>query len=181
MRSKKIGCLIFVTVSAAASLLASAGVLSGGAGWSALKIRDLPDASFAAVEQDDMGRKIRHCPHHDQNGRIDWDQLIYVLGSFHRETWVNPRNAEAARRHLEKHYHWFRSHVMDENLSRAVEINRSPLSRLVALPTIGPVLAVKIVEYRSTYGRFQKIEDIRNVDGIGGDVLSAIRHYAEVD
>ncbi len=52
--------------------------------WSAGKISLLPDSSFALVEIE-KGKKVRHCPHHDANGTLDEEQLIYVLGNFDDE------------------------------------------------------------------------------------------------
>ena len=34
-------------------------------------------------------------------------------------------------------------------------------------PGVGPVTASRIIEYRDEYGGFGKIEDIKNVSGIG--------------
>ncbi|MBW2663998.1 MAG: helix-hairpin-helix domain-containing protein, partial [Deltaproteobacteria bacterium] len=52
---------------------------------------------------------------------------------------------------------------------------------LVALPQIGPVMAVKIVECRNMHGLFEKIEDIRKVQGVGSGTFNAIKHYIAVN
>ena len=145
-------------------------------GWSDLTIRLLPDSSFAVVEVK-AGTKIRHCPHHDLNGKLDEEQLIYVLGILGEETWIDPGNEEVARKHLENHYDKFIAKVMKKGLQDPVNINRAKLIELVALPQIGPVLAVKIVEYRNTHGVFETIEQIKNVEGIGSGTFHAVRHY----
>ena len=149
-------------------------------GWSDLTIRLLPDSSFAVVEVK-AGRKIRHCPHHDLNGKLDEEQLIYVLGILGEEIWIDPGNEEVARKHLENHYDKFIAKVMKKGLQDPVNINRAKLTQLVALPQIGPVLAVKIVEYKETHGLFQTIEDIKKVKGIGVGVFNAIKHYITVN
>jgi competence ComEA-like helix-hairpin-helix protein len=149
-------------------------------GWTDLRIRLLPDSSFAVVEVK-PGEKIRHCPHHDSNGKIDEEQLIYVLGTLDRETWLDPANEQVAKKHLKNHYDKFIAKVMKKGLQDPVNINRAKLVELVALPRIGPVLAVKIVEYRNTRGLFETIEQIRNVEGIGSGTFNAIKHYITVN
>ncbi|MBW2570202.1 MAG: hypothetical protein JRE47_12780, partial [Deltaproteobacteria bacterium] len=71
-------------------------------GWSDITIHLLSDSSFAVVEVKE-GKKIRHCPHHDLNGEIDEEQLIYVLGTLEGETWLYQENKEIAKKHLESH------------------------------------------------------------------------------
>ena len=149
-------------------------------GWTDLRIRLLPDSSFAVIEAK-AGEKIRHCPHHDSNGKIDEEQLIYVLGTLNRETWFDPKNEEVAKKHLGNHYDKFIAKVMKKDLQDPVNINRAKLIELVALPQIGPVLAVKIVECRNMHGLFEKIEDIRKVQGIGSSTFNAIKHYIAVN
>ena len=148
-------------------------------GWSDLTIRLLPDSSFAVVEVK-AGTKIRHCPHHDLNGKLDEEQLIYVLGTLGNETWLDPANEQVAKKHLKNHYDKFIAKVMKKGLQDPVNINRAKLIELVALPQIGPVLAVKIVEYRTTRGLFETIEQIKNVEGIGSGTFNAVRHYISV-
>ena len=148
-------------------------------GWSDLSIRRLPDSSFAVVEVK-PGKKIRHCPHHDSNGKLDNEQLIYVLGTLDRETWLDPENEEVAKKHLENHYDKVIAKIMKKGLHDPVNINKAKLVELVALPQIGPVMAVKIVEYKETHGLFETIEDIKKVKGIGTGVFNAIKHYISV-
>ncbi|RZB29841.1 MAG: hypothetical protein SRB1_02121 [Desulfobacteraceae bacterium Eth-SRB1] len=149
-------------------------------GWTDLTIRLLPDSSFAVVEVK-PGKKIRHCPHHDSNGKIDEEQLIYVLGTLDHEIWIYPENKKIAGKHLKKHYGKFIAKVMKKGLQAPVNINRAKLIQLVSLPQIGPVSAVKIVEYRNMHGLFETIEDIKKVKGIGAGVFNAIKHYITVN
>lgn len=151
------------------------------AGWSDLTIRMLPDSSFASVETAEGGSKIRHCPHHDTNGNLDNDQLIYVLGTLNREQWLDASQKELAEKHLEKHYAQFTNSVLKTNSTALpVSINDAPLTELVKIPTIGPVLAVSIMEYREQKGSFKVPEDIKNVKGIGDRTFNAIAHYIRV-
>ncbi|MFC1859782.1 ComEA family DNA-binding protein, partial [Thermodesulfobacteriota bacterium] len=91
--------------------------------------------------------------------------------------WQHKKNKNLTRKHLEKHYKWFRNNVMNKELKQPIDINGAGLTELVALPTIGPVMAVKIVEYRNSSSHFETIEDIRNVEGVGPDMYNAIRYY----
>ena len=149
--------------------------------WSEIKIRLLPDSSFTLVEIE-KGQKVRHSPHHDANGKLDEEQLIYVLGTFDDEIWINQANREKARKHLINHYDQFITKVREKGLQPgSVNINRAKLTKLVALPQIGPVLAVKITEYRNSGTSFTSIEEIKKIDGIGSATFNAIKFYINVD
>jgi len=147
--------------------------------WSAAKIILLPDSSFALVEIE-KGKKIRHCPHHDAKGTLDEEQLIYVLGNYDSEIWVDQENRDIAEKHLTQHYDKFMTRVMKQELRRPININRADLKELVALPRVGPVLAVRIVKYRETISSFEKIEQIKRVEGIGTATFNAIKFYITV-
>ena len=55
-----------------------------------------------------------------------------------------------------------------------ININIATQSELTDLPGIGSTLASRIVDYRRQHGDFQRIEDIRNVSGIGEKRYEAI-------
>jgi len=137
----------------------------------------LSDDAFAAVEKNQKGEKIRHCPHHDSSGKLDEEQMIYMLGTFDEETWIDKKNREEAKKHLEKHYDKFKSEMLKKELKETVNINDAKLTDLVRLPDIGPVVAVKIIEYRKAHVMFKDIEEIKKVEGIGQGIFNAIRHY----
>lgn len=48
-----------------------------------------------------------------------------------------------------------------------ININEAGIEQLIELPGIGEVKAKDIIQYRETYGYFDRIEDILNVSGIG--------------
>ena len=54
-------------------------------------------------------------------------------------------------------------------------INQAPKEKIVELPGIGPVLADRIISYRSNNGGFKRVEELRNVKGIGVKKLEALR------
>jgi len=56
-----------------------------------------------------------------------------------------------------------------------ININIATQTELTDLPGIGSVLASRIIDYRRQYGDFLRIEDIRNVSGIGEKRYEAIQ------
>jgi comEA protein len=55
-----------------------------------------------------------------------------------------------------------------------VNINTADAETLSSLEGVGPVLAGRIIDYRSKSGNFKTIADLKNVNGIGEKVFSAI-------
>ncbi|MDR7465060.1 MAG: helix-hairpin-helix domain-containing protein [Armatimonadota bacterium] len=53
--------------------------------------------------------------------------------------------------------------------------NTASAAELEALPGIGPVLARRIVEHRRAHGRFERLEDLLEVEGIGPRMLERLR------
>lgn len=56
-----------------------------------------------------------------------------------------------------------------------IDINRADIDELQKLPGVGPVLAGRIVAHRESVGRFETIEDLLEVAGIGETRLASIR------
>jgi len=56
-----------------------------------------------------------------------------------------------------------------------VNINTADSHELQRLPGIGPAMAARILEYRKTQGPFRRIEDLREVKGIGPKKLEKLR------
>lgn len=56
-----------------------------------------------------------------------------------------------------------------------VDINRADSAELQTLPGVGPVLAGNIIAYRDSVGRFETLEDLLEVPGIGETRLASIR------
>ncbi|MCF7547760.1 helix-hairpin-helix domain-containing protein [Pseudonocardia sp. WMMC193] len=48
-----------------------------------------------------------------------------------------------------------------------VDLNRATLEQLDALPGVGPVTAQRILDWRAAHGRFARVDQLREVDGIG--------------
>lgn len=146
-------------------------------GWSKMTVRLLPESAFAVVEKTENGARLRRCPHHDAGGNLEAEQLVYVLGTLHRIAWLSKEAELSARRHLNNHYQELRKELRKNPLEELMDINSAHLSDLVRLPGIGPVIAVKILEYRSVHLSFDAPEQIQEVGGIGRNLFMAIRHY----
>lgn len=56
-----------------------------------------------------------------------------------------------------------------------ISLNRATASELEELPGVGPVLAERIVSFREQNGRFETVEGLLEVPGIGEAKLAAIR------
>lgn len=61
-----------------------------------------------------------------------------------------------------------------------VDLNTATPSQLDALPGVGPATAKAIIDYRTTKGRFTKIEDLLNVTGIGAAKFAALKDFITV-
>lgn len=58
-----------------------------------------------------------------------------------------------------------------------ININKATQTEIETLPGIGPSTALKIINYRNEHGKFEKIEDIKNVSGIGDSKYENIKEY----
>jgi len=61
-----------------------------------------------------------------------------------------------------------------------VDLNTATLEQLDGLPGIGPVLAQRILDWRSTNGRFSTVEELGEVSGIGEATLGDLRPLVTV-
>ena len=68
----------------------------------------------------------------------------------------------------------------DEKVGSIVNINKATQTELETLPGIGPSLADRIISYREQNGKFKKIEDIKNVAGIGDSKFENIKDFIKV-
>ena len=56
-----------------------------------------------------------------------------------------------------------------------VSLNSADLATLDGLPGVGPVLAQRILDWRSEHGRFTSVEELGEVSGIGDKLMSQLR------
>lgn len=61
-----------------------------------------------------------------------------------------------------------------------ININTAGVAELDTLPGIGPAYAQRIIDYRNLNGLYQKIEDIKNVSGIGNVTFANLKDYITV-
>lgn len=59
----------------------------------------------------------------------------------------------------------------------SININSAGLEQLLSLPGIGQKTAGKIIELRTRKGRFESVDDLLEVKGIGPSKMNKIRHY----
>lgn len=62
-----------------------------------------------------------------------------------------------------------------------LNLNTATQVELEKLPSIGPVLAKRIIDYRKQNGGFKKIEEIQKVQGIGKKIFEAIKNRIAVN
>jgi len=65
--------------------------------------------------------------------------------------------------------------------AKKININTATLAELDTLPKIGPTTAQHIIDYRTKNGPFKKIEDLKNVSGIGDATFEGLRDLITVE
>jgi len=61
-----------------------------------------------------------------------------------------------------------------------IDINGAGYYDLQTLPEIGPVIAGRIIAYRDSVGRFEQVEDLLKISGIGPAKLGKIRDRVRI-
>ncbi|MGV9789708.1 helix-hairpin-helix domain-containing protein [Streptomyces sp. NPDC003435] len=59
--------------------------------------------------------------------------------------------------------------------SAPVSLGTATVEQLDTLPGVGPVLAQRIIDYRTQHGGFRSVDELRQVDGIGDRRFSDLR------
>lgn len=65
--------------------------------------------------------------------------------------------------------------------SAKVRLNTADAGELDTLPGVGPALAQRILDYRTSHGGFQRIEQLMEIDGIGEKVFEKLEPYVTLD
>lgn len=66
------------------------------------------------------------------------------------------------------------------NNDEKININTATQTELETLPGIGPSTALRIIEYRKENGKFNSIEDIKKISGIGDRKFSQIKDLIKI-
>ena len=61
-----------------------------------------------------------------------------------------------------------------------LDLNRANQAQLEELPGVGPVIAQAILTWRGQHGRFSRIEELQEIDGIGPKTYAQIAPHARV-
>jgi competence protein ComEA len=64
--------------------------------------------------------------------------------------------------------------------SGPVDLNSATVSDLDALPGIGPVLAQRVVDWRTAHGAFTAVDQLRQISGLGGKKFDALAPLVRV-
>ena len=64
--------------------------------------------------------------------------------------------------------------------SSPVDLNTATLAQLDTLPGVGPVLAQRIVDWRTAHGRFDSVDQLRDVTGIGDSRFADLKPLVTV-
>ena len=67
------------------------------------------------------------------------------------------------------------SDAASASVKKLININTAAQADLELLPGIGPALAKRIMDYRSTKGPFKRVDDLDAVKGIGPKILERVR------
>ncbi|MGA4669635.1 helix-hairpin-helix domain-containing protein [Propionibacteriaceae bacterium Y1923] len=61
-----------------------------------------------------------------------------------------------------------------------VNLNSATAAQLESLPGVGPATAAKILDWREQHGRFSKVEELQEVDGIGAKTFERLKPLVTV-
>ena len=70
--------------------------------------------------------------------------------------------------------------VKIENSAKVVNVNTATSEELQTIRGIGPAIAGRVLEYRKEHGRFEKVEDLAKVHGIGEAKLQRIKTQVSI-
>ncbi len=61
-----------------------------------------------------------------------------------------------------------------------IKINSASREELMSIEGVGEETADAIINYREIHGRFQNVEELRNVFGMGGKKLEDFKSHVEI-
>ncbi|HKA07135.1 MAG TPA: helix-hairpin-helix domain-containing protein [Gemmataceae bacterium] len=84
-------------------------------------------------------------------------------------------------------WRWYADHYgtrpteLQRDVTHRVDLNRATRTELMAIPGVGPQLAERIVAHREGQGKFNRVEDLTHVHGIGDATMNKLRPWVTVD
>lgn len=63
---------------------------------------------------------------------------------------------------------------------RPLDLNSATAAQLEVLPGVGPVLAQRIIEWRTQHGQFTAVDELLEVSGVGAKKFEGLRAYVRV-
>ena len=72
------------------------------------------------------------------------------------------------------------SNTINKKANSKININTATQEELDSLPGIGPSTALKIINYRKEHGKFSKVEELKNVSGIGDSKFAQLKDLITV-
>ena len=72
------------------------------------------------------------------------------------------------------------SEQIPDTIQFPINLNTATAEELIAVPGIGEVTAGRILEYRAQIGRFESVDELLEVKGIGEKKLASMREYLSV-
>lgn len=68
----------------------------------------------------------------------------------------------------------------DSSTSGPLDLNSATLAQLDGLPGVGPVLAQRILDWRTEHGRFESVDQLRGVSGIGDSKYADLKSLVSI-
>ncbi|MCI8760610.1 MAG: ComEA family DNA-binding protein [Clostridia bacterium] len=117
----------------------------------------IEDVNLAYKLEDGMKIHIPTKQEKENNKNITEELLTTSSGVLHEEEETEEKANKASQKNVK------------------VNINTATQTQLETLPGIGPSTAMKVISYRKENGKFSKIEDIKQVSGIGDSKYNKIK------
>lgn len=128
------------------------------------------------------GMKINIPNDNDLKNNSDFEYITLNSGDGGREDYYGGDSSTGSSSSNISSSNGSNSSISSESERRysVVNINTATQTELETLPGIGPSLALKIINYRKTNGKFSSIEEIKNVSGIGESKFESLKRYIKV-